>query len=65
MRKYFIAMLQEIPSDTVVQRIMSRTDTAEQMICEIEANSDIGLEFVTNVLRISRDMLIRQAARNA
>ena len=65
MREQIIAILQEVPSDTVIQRFMSRTDTAESLIQEIESNTDTGLEFITNLLRISRDMIIRQAVRNA
>lgn len=61
MREQIIAMLREVPGDTVIQRFMSRTDTAESLITEIQLNTEIGLEFITALLRISRDMLIRSA----
>lgn len=65
MRKEIIDLLSEVPGDTVIQRFMSRTDTAESLIMEIEANTAIGQEFMTSLLRISRDIIVRQAARNA
>lgn len=65
MREQVIAMLREIPEDTVVQRFMSRTDTAKFLITQIELDTAVGQEFMTNILRISRDILIRQANRHA
>ena len=61
----FIILLKELTPESIVYKTMSYTLTAQEMLKELEGETSISKEWVSSVLSISRDMLIRQAARNA
>lgn len=60
-------LLSEItPQETVVVRFMGteerkNTYTAAEMKKEVEEKTKIGLDYITDLFRIARDMLVRQA----
>lgn len=61
-KEIFIAMFSEIPQDKIMWRLTSgRTFTAGEMICEFEQYTDLGKEYMSDVLRVSRDLISRQA----
>lgn len=60
---FAIEALRENPKDTVVWRLMSHYYTRDEMIAEIEDRTEIGKRYVSDVFRIARDMIARQAAR--
>lgn len=60
MKQTFINLLKEICDNTIVYKTMDKTYTAVDMIHEIENNTEIGYYFINEILRISRDLLIRQ-----
>lgn len=61
----FITLLKELTPESVVYKTMSYSFTAQEMLKELESETSISKEWISSVLRISRDILIRQAARNA
>lgn len=60
-KQLIIGMLEEVKDGTTVCRYMSRTFTKEEMIREIEQGSDEGARFCTDLLRVSRDIIIRRS----
>ena len=59
-RKLMISLLKEISPDTIVYNLMIGKITAEQMINEIDNGTETGLQWSSDLLRISRNLLIRQ-----
>lgn len=62
-RQSFLDLLHELPAETIVRRTMSGTTRADEMATLLEAGHPEGLAWVSDVLRVSRDYLVRQAAR--
>jgi len=62
-RQIFVSLINEVtPADTVVWRISGGYNiTARKLATEIEQGSDLGKQYISDVLRIVRDMLARQA----
>lgn len=62
-RRIFINLLKEVlPSNKVIYKtIDGRTYTAKEMIDNIKSGTDVGKEYSSVLLRISRDFLIRKA----
>jgi hypothetical protein len=54
-----------VPSDTVVWRTTSGDYTAADLRQQIESGTEVGRRYVTELLRVSRDLLMRKAARKA
>jgi len=62
----FVArVIDETPEGTVIWRAVSHAYTREEMIEEIESRSDVGMQYVTELLRVSRDLIARSAGRVA
>ena len=63
--KVFAGLVNEVvPSDTVLWKTsQGRTLTAEEISHEIESGSEIGLQYASDVLRVSRDFLKSMAKR--
>lgn len=61
MKDTFVALLNEIPEDTIVYKTMSHFYTAYELKQEMENDSIIARSWGSDLLRISRDMIIRQA----
>jgi len=66
-RDIFVNLLSEVtPSDTVLYRTMDGYQyTSEQMIELIRSGDHIGVEYATDVLRLARNLLAKQARREA
>jgi hypothetical protein len=54
-----------VPSDTVVWRTTSGEYTAAELRQHIESGTEVGRRYAMDLLRISRDLLMRKAARRA
>jgi hypothetical protein len=63
--KVFAGLVDEVvPSDTILWKTsQGRTLTAEEISHEIESGSEIGLQYASDVLRVSRDFLKSMAKR--
>ncbi len=58
----YINLLKELPDDTIVFKTTSGIKyTAKKMIELINNNDSIGKEYISDLMRISRDILKRQA----
>jgi hypothetical protein len=65
-RDVIASLISEIlPSDTVVWRTTSGEYTAGELRQHIESGTEIGRRYAMDLLRISRDYLLRKAARTA
>lgn len=65
-RDVIASLISEIlPSDTVVWRTTSGEYTAAELRQHIESGTEIGRRYAMDLLRISRDYLMRKAAREA
>lgn len=63
-RKIFINLLNEtLPSNKVVFKSSSGVYTTEEMITNIKNETELGKEYTSDLLRIARDLLTRQANR--
>jgi hypothetical protein len=62
-RDALIDMLLDVEEDRVVWRTISRAFTREELVREIRDGSDIGNQYCSELLRVSRDMIVRKAAR--
>ena len=52
------------PSDKEIYRSLDgNTMTGEEMVKEIQSGSSIGIKYTSDLLRVSRDLLARQAAK--
>lgn len=60
-----IDLLSELDPKQVVIRYTSGSYTAEDMIANLEENTDLGRQWISDLLRVSRDMLIRKALRKS
>jgi inner membrane protein involved in colicin E2 resistance len=58
---FAINALRETSEETIAWRTMSHYYTRDEMIAEIEARTEVGKIYVTNVLRVSRDIIARFA----
>lgn len=60
----FIKLLEEIPSDTIVFKTVSgKLYNAQNIIDGFKLNSELSKIYMSNFLRISRDILKRQAQK--
>lgn len=58
----FVNLFKEIPEDKIMWRLSTgKTLTAGQMVEEFSNYTDLGREYMSDVLRVSRDLLARQA----
>lgn len=57
--KIFINLLEELPANQIVWK-SEITLTAQQMILELESETNLGKQYISDLLRISRDFLIRK-----
>lgn len=65
-RDTFSNLLAEIaPAESVIYRTIEGSFTAGEMIREIREGTDLGRQYSSDLLRISRDFLARQAQREA
>lgn len=64
MKEVLIQLLGELPANTVVARYMMPDGvfTAVRMIGELEQDSEVGRQWAGDLLRVSRDMLVRKAS---
>lgn len=61
-RDAFSTLLRELPSDTVAWRTMDGTEIhADELARAIAEGTEIGMQYVTEVLRISRDLVARRS----
>jgi hypothetical protein len=63
MKDAALTLLSEIPLQTVVWHTTGRTYTAEDLIKEVKKGTDIGKQWQSDLFRVSRDILARQASR--
>ncbi len=52
-----------IPSDTIIWRTSTGEYTAAELRQHIESGTEIGRRYAIDLLRVSRDFLMRKAAR--
>jgi len=64
-RKVFANLLREVPEDTIVFKATSGIFTAKDMIKEVEDGTEFGHQYGSDVLRIARDLLARQAQKKS
>jgi len=66
-RDIFASLIRElIPSDTIIWRTSDGDEfTSQQLLKEIEEGSNMGKQYISDILRIARDMLARKARRRA
>lgn len=58
----YINLLNELPANTIVFKTSSGVSyTARQMVEFINTNNSVGKEYISNLMRISRDILKRKA----
>jgi hypothetical protein len=53
--------LDRIPPGAVVWKTTSRQYTAQELCEELKAGSDVGRQFVSDLLRVARDLIARKA----
>jgi len=63
MLQIFISLLKEIDSDVIVDRSMDGFLTAAEMITELENKTERSKDYVSEVLRISRDFIVNQKTK--
>lgn len=61
--KIILALLNELPPDKVLIRYVSKSITVGQMKLHVINRTPEAKEFVSNLLRVSRDLIQRQAER--
>lgn len=63
MRTMVAMMLKELPPDTIMMRTLDGKPptTASDLFLELSQRTDKGNEFVTELLRVSRDIIMRKA----
>jgi hypothetical protein len=62
MKQELIKLLQEVPADTIVFRTANNdTYTAAQLITELEQSTELGHSYGSDMLRVCRDFIKRQA----
>lgn len=57
-----LRLLSDLPSDTVVWR-SEQAWTVDAMRFHVESNSDLARQYFSDVLRVARDLLVREARR--
>lgn len=63
-RDVFVTLLQELPADKIVWKTLDGdVFDAFSLSKEIEEGTDLGKQYVSDLLRISRDMLARKARK--
>lgn len=60
-RQLGTALLAELPGETVVMRTTERTYTAATMYTEVFMGTDLGRQWLGEVLRAARDLIARRA----
>lgn len=63
MREVLASLLHEIPASTPVYRDGERAYTAEEMAAAIDAGTPTALAYASDLLRVARDFLGRQASK--
>lgn len=60
-----IELLKEVPPDTIMLRLLDGKPprTAAMLIQLIEDRDEIGLQYASDVLRVARDLIARQATK--
>jgi hypothetical protein len=63
-RKIFANLIKEVLySDTIIYKTMDGTQfTAKEMLSNVEEGGEIGKQYTSDILRVARDLLKRQAA---
>lgn len=64
-RAFVVNCLRELPSKTVVLKLLDGNPprTAQDVINMIENRDPIGLDYTEEVMRVARDLIIRQAKK--
>lgn len=63
--KTYINLLKELPDNTIIFKLSSNKKyTNLEMINELENNTELGRIYISDLLRISRDILKRQSNKN-
>lgn len=57
-----IAALNELPHGAIAWRTVSEAISKERLIGEVRASSKLGQQFCSELFRVSRDLIARQAA---
>jgi hypothetical protein len=60
-----VPTLAELPAGSTAWSTASGAISRERLIEEVQASSDIGQQFCTELLRVSRDLIARKAAEEA
>jgi hypothetical protein len=60
-----VPILAELPAGSTAWMTMNGPITRETLIEEVQASSEIGQQFCTELLRVSRDLIARSAAKEA
>ena len=62
--KVFVNLVREVVTpETIIWKTSNSELTAQQLCNEIESGSELGLQYVSDVLRISRDFIRSMATR--
>ncbi len=63
-RAPFVAMLRGLPPDLIVARPLDGSGnwTASAMAAELEAGTDRGREYASDIIKVARDLLSRKAS---
>lgn len=60
-RSIFTSLLLELPSNTQIWKTLcGKSLNAEDLLKEIEENTEIGNQYISEVLRVSRDLITRK-----
>lgn len=62
-RSVMVQTITELPVGTIVWRTMSRNYTREDMILQVLNGSEVGQTYCSEVIRVSRDIILRSVKR--
>lgn len=62
-KQAIINLIKELPEKHIVYQTISYGFTAKELIEQIQNDSDIGKQYISELLRISRDLIARQQGR--
>lgn len=57
--KIFINLLEELPANQIVWK-SEITLTVQQIILELESETNLGKQYISDLFRVNRDFLIRK-----
>jgi hypothetical protein len=64
-REVVITTLNELPDGAIAWRTVSEPFSKERLVAEVRVSSPLGQQFCSELLRVSRDLIVRKAADEA